>query len=66
MNTTHLFRLPEELPPKTAMALFDLLSELTDALWQQYEPQLLELAIEELDDCPDSQQALDFDDDLPF
>ena len=48
------------------MALFDLLSELTDALWQQYEPQLVELAIEELDDGPDSQQAFDFDDDLPF
>ena len=66
MNTTHLFELPEDLPPKTAMALFDLLSELTDALWQQYESELVELAIEELDHCPASQQTFDFNDDLPF
>ena len=49
MNPTHLFELPQDLPPKTAMALFDLLSALTDALWQQYESELVELAIEELD-----------------
>jgi len=66
VNTTHLFKLPQDLPPKTVMALFDLLSELTDALWQQYESELVELAIEELDHSPDSQQAFDFNDDLPF
>ncbi len=66
MNTPHLFQIPEDLPPKTAMALFDLLSELTDALWQQYESELVELAIAELDHCPASQQTFDFNDDLPF
>jgi hypothetical protein len=48
------------------MALFDLLSGLTDALWQQYESELVELAIGELDHCSASEQAFDFDDDLPF
>ena len=66
MNPTSVFHVPQDLPPRTAMALFDLLSELTDALWQQYESELVELAIEELDHCPASQQTFDFDDDLPF
>ena len=66
MNTTHLFQLPQDLPPKTAMALFDLLSELTNALWQQYESELVKLIIEELNHSTASQQAFDFNDDLPF
>jgi hypothetical protein len=35
MKPTTVFHLPQDLPPNTAMALFDLLSALTDALWQQ-------------------------------
>jgi hypothetical protein len=66
MNPTPVFHLPQDLPPKTAMALFDLLSALTDALWQQYESELVELAMEELDHCPATQQTFDFNDDLPF
>ncbi len=66
MNTTPLFQLPEDLPPKTAMALFDFLSGMTDALWQQYEPELVEIIIEELNQYPASQQVFDFNDDLPF
>ena len=66
MNPTPVFHLPQDLTPKTAMALFDLLSALTDALWQQYESELVELAIEELDHCPATQQGFDFNDDLPF
>ncbi len=48
------------------MALFDFLSGMTDALWQQYEPELVEIIIEELNQDPASQQAFDFNDDLPF
>ena len=66
MKQPSLFYLPRNLPPKTAMAVFDLLSGLTDALWQQYEPELVELIIEELNQDPASQQVFDFNDDLPF
>jgi hypothetical protein len=66
MKPTPVFHLPQDLPPKTAMALFDLLSELTNALWQQYESELVELIIEELNHSTASQQAFDFNDDLPF
>ena len=48
------------------MALFDLLSGLTDALWQQYEIDLVELIMEERNQYPASQQTFDFHDDLPF
>jgi hypothetical protein len=66
MKPTPVFHLPQDLPPKTAMALFDLLSELTNALWQQYESELVKLIIEELNHSTASQQAFDFNDDLPF
>ena len=48
------------------MALFDLLSGLIDALWQHYEIELVELIMEDLNQYPASQQAFDFDDNLPF
>jgi hypothetical protein len=60
------FRLPQDLPPKTALALFELLSQLTDVLWQQYETELVELIMEDLNAYPASQQSFDFNDDLPF
>jgi hypothetical protein len=66
MIPTPPFHLPQDLPPKTALALFELLSELTDALWQQYESELVELIMEDINACPASQQSFDFDDDLTF
>ncbi len=66
MISSPVFNLPEDLPPKTALALFDLLSGLTDALWQHYETELVELIMDELNADPASQQTFDFDDDLPF
>jgi len=66
MKQPSLFYLPQALPPKTAMALFDFLSGMTDALWQQYEPELVEIIVEELNQDPASQQVFDFNDDLPF
>jgi hypothetical protein len=59
-------QLPHDLPPKTALALFELLSELTDALWRQYESELVELIMDDIDAHPASQQSFDFNDDLPF
>ncbi len=58
--------LPDDLPPATAKVLYELLSELTDALWKQYETELVELIMEERNQFPANQQAFDFDDDLPF
>jgi hypothetical protein len=66
MKPTSTFPLPQDLSPKTALALFDLLSALTDALWQQYETELVELIMEELNVYPGDQSSLDFNDDLPF
>ncbi len=65
MNTLP-FTLPEDLSPPVALALFELLQALTDALWQQYEIDLVELIMEDLNQYPASQQSFDFDDDLPF
>jgi hypothetical protein len=66
MKPTPDFQLPQDLPPETAMALFDLLSGLIDALWQHYEIELVELIIKDLNQYPASQRAFDFDDNLPF
>ncbi len=66
MIPTHRFHLPQDLPPKTALALFDLHSGLTDALWQQSETELVELIIDDLNAYPAAQQLFDFNDDLPF
>jgi hypothetical protein len=48
------------------MALFDLLSALTDALWQQYEPELVELILKERNHNRASQQPFHSNDDPPF
>ena len=66
MIPTPVFHLPDDLPPKTALALFDLLRGLIDALWQQYETELLALIMDEPEADLDAQQAFDFNDDLPF
>ena len=60
------FELPESLPAQTAMTLFDLFSRLADAIWDQYERDLLELRIAEFNQPPDSQLSFDFDDEPPF
>ena len=65
MNTLP-FTVPEDLSPPVALALFEVLQNLTDALWQQYEIDLVELIMEERNQVPASQQVLDFNDDLPF
>ena len=58
--------LPEDLPPAVALALFEVLQTLTQALWDQYETDLIELIMSERDQTPAAQQVLDFNDDLPF
>ena len=65
MNTLP-FTFPADLSPPVALALFELLQNLIDALWQQYETELVELIMQERNQVPASQQAFDFNDDLPF
>ena len=60
------FTIPQDLSAPVALALFELLQELTDALWQQYEIKLIELIMEDRNQCPSFQQAFDFNDDLSF
>ena len=66
MNPIPNFPLPQDLSPETALALFDLLYGLTDALRQQYGDEWNELTMLERNQYPASQQAFDFNDDLPF
>ena len=60
------FPLPEHLSPSVALALFELLQDLSDALWQQYETDLVELIMKDRDQVPAAQQRFDFDDEIPF
>jgi diadenosine tetraphosphate (Ap4A) HIT family hydrolase len=60
------FQVPLDLPPHTALALFELLNSLADALWQHYEPDLVELIMDDINAYPATQQSFDFNDDLPF
>ena len=66
MMPSPVFHLPDDLPPKTALALFELLSGLTDALWQHHETELVELIMDDLNAYPADQPSFDFNDDLPF
>jgi hypothetical protein len=58
--------LPENLPPAVALALFETLGNLTNAVWNLYETDLIELMMAEHNQVPPAQQVLDFNDDLPF
>jgi len=58
--------LPEDLPPAVALALFEALQNLTNAVWNLYETDLIELMMAEPNQIPPAQQVLDFNDDLPF
>jgi|APCOG7522876152_1049122.scaffolds.fasta_scaffold19098_1 hypothetical protein len=61
------FQLPASLPAQTALTLFELFSQLADVIWDQYERDLLELRIAELNPPPvDPQMSFDFDDEPPF
>jgi hypothetical protein len=63
---TSLVPIPDNLPPALALALFELLQDLSHALWDQYETDLIELIMAEPDQVPPAQQTLDFNDELPF
>ena len=58
--------IPDNLPPALALALFEFLQDLSQALWDQYETELIELIMAERNQVPAAQQTLDFNDNLPF
>ena len=58
MNTFPI-SLPEDLPPAVALALFEALQNLTNAVWNLYETDLIELVMAERNQVPPAQQALD-------
>ena len=59
-------QLPDYWTPEQALAVYDLLNDLTEAIWNRYEIPLVELLAPELD--PDAAQPdlFDFNDPLPF
>ena len=59
-------QLPDYWTPEPALAVYDLLNDLAEAIWNRYEIPLVELLAPELD--PDAAQPdlFDFNDPLPF
>ena len=58
--------LPEDLPPAVALALFETLDNLSNAVWNLYQTDLIDLMMAERNQVPPAQQVLDFNDNLPF
>ncbi|MGH8550168.1 MAG: hypothetical protein ACRERU_16510 [Methylococcales bacterium] len=60
------FPLPDHLPPEAVPALFECLTELVDAVWQHYQPVLLDQIIHAMNAPPDHEIESDLDDVIPF
>jgi hypothetical protein len=59
--------LPDYWTPQQALAVYDLLNDLAEAVWNRYEIPLIELLKSELDPDNSSQHdPADFDDPIPF
>lgn len=63
-----ILQLPDHWTPEQALAVFELLNELTDAVWNLYELPLIELLRSEIIPQGDAaqQDMFDFDDTLTF
>ena len=60
-------RLPDDWTPEQALAVYELLTDLAEAVWNRYELVLIEQWRGERDQGDDSPpDLLDFDDPLPF
>ena len=60
-------RLPDDWTPQQALAVYELLKELADTLWNRYERVLIEQLRGDLDEDDSTQPDLfDFDDPLDF
>lgn len=59
--------IPDYWTPEQALAVFELLKDVTDAIWNRYELTLIETLADELYQDDTSQLDLfDFDDSVPF
>ena len=67
LSSRFTLQLPDHWTPEQALAVYEFLTELADALWNRYEVPLIQLLAPELDHNNDSQLDLfDFDDPIPF
>ena len=67
LSTQFNLPLPDCWTPEQALAVYELLNDLTDAIWSQYEIPLTELLAPDVDPHNESQPDLfDFEDPLPF
>ncbi len=68
LSTRARFRPPDHWTPEQALAVYDLLNEMAEAIWNRYEIPLTELLIPELDQHIETAQRdlFDFDDPVPF
>jgi hypothetical protein len=62
-HTPKTITIPDNLSPRAAMALHDLLVEMAETVWRHYEPVLVPLIISEFAPKPDDP---DFDGEIPF
>ena len=61
------YRLPERLPPETALELYHFFSEMVDFVWDKYQTELVEYIIrEEFNEPPPAQTEIEFFDDIEF
>ena len=66
-NAPFTFRIPDYWTPAEALAVYELLNELADVIWNHYQVALMEQLRNDRDDGNTSQPDLfDFDDPLPF
>ena len=66
-STSRSVCIPDEWSPEQALAVYELLNEVVELIWERYELQLIELIRSELVENDTSQLDLfDFDDDIPF
>ena len=65
LSTSFALQLPDHWTPEQALAVYEFLTELADAIWNRYEIPLIELLTPELEHNPPEPDS-DFDDPIPF
>lgn len=63
-RTPKTITLPDDLSPEAAMALYDVVREITEAVWEHYKPQLITRIRKDL--FPLTSKPDNFDDEIPF
>ena len=63
-STPKTITLPDDLSPEAALALHDVLRQITETVWELYKPQLISLILDNF--LPTTSIPGEFDDDPPF